>query len=306
MSDDRDDFKAWDNHPQKVHPCRPRDNLKVNWATFYNAAANRDSFCHARAQVRESFRLGPSTPPTRDLLPFDGTTSYRLQYVPHPVQPRKPRERPLYRPNGGGWPAEPLRSFKPRVAWETNPAAIEGTTKFGEPLKTWSLPPRPRPRPRAKEDGYRPAGGETAHISTSRADYVEHRGCPRARSARPAPEAWGAAGGRRGSLGAPLTSTMREDYKAWAVVVAPQQELEHSTGPTTRHPPQRSVSCKPRPKPPEPPRPLLEAPSIAPASQPRRLPDGWAPPRSRSREEKPTHLSGRWVSGSKRGSQNFG
>lgn len=248
-----EDFQAWDNPPQKVHPFRPRDNLKVNWATFSNAATNRDSFClvghtHAHAQVRESFRPGPSTPrppPTRDLLPFDGTTNYRSQYVPHPVQPRRPRERPLYRPNstplprlstsyqdygGGGRPAETLRSFKPGGAWKTNPAAFEGTTEFGEQFKTWPLLPRPRPRPRAKEDGYLPAGGETAPISTSRADYVEHRGCTRVRSARPAPEAWGAAGGRHGSLGAPLTSTMREDYKAWAVVVAvPRQELEHST-----------------------------------------------------------------------------
>ncbi|XP_056156158.1 uncharacterized protein LOC130130473 [Lampris incognitus] len=38
-------------------------------------------------QTRENFKLVPQT---QEHIPFDGTTTYRLQYIPYPVQPRKP------------------------------------------------------------------------------------------------------------------------------------------------------------------------------------------------------------------------
>ncbi|CAL8327497.1 unnamed protein product [Lota lota] len=262
----REDFQAWDS-PPKIHPFRPCDNLKVNREIFANTTTNRDSFCHRSTPVtvRESCKPAP---PAREVLPFDGTTNYRSQYLSHPVQPRRPNARPVYQPAGAplarlytshqdfrGQQSEMARSFKPTAAWEKNPAAFEGTTEFTAQFKAW--PPQPRFQPKTKE--YSAPSGDMAHLSTTRADFGEHRGFRRPEAVRPAHETRA-----RPPAEAPMKSTMKEDFKAWAtarrVPVASQlQEMERPKGPFAKMTTARSsytpkvaqcaVSCKPRPKP---------------------------------------------------------
>uniref|UniRef100_UPI003AACA7DD stabilizer of axonemal microtubules 2-like n=1 Tax=Centroberyx gerrardi TaxID=166262 RepID=UPI003AACA7DD len=266
----KDDFRAWNAH--KLQPYRLCDNLKVNEGKFEMTTTSKDAYCHKNpVKVTDNFK---PVPQMRESLPFDSITNYRSQYVTHPVQPRKPREKPLYHPNSAplsrvftshqdykGLPTEPVKSFKPKVAWERNPAAFDGTSEFGDKFKTWPLGPKFH----HKAEEYSPPQVRMLFLSTTHGDYTAQE-CQRPKSARPPVQAW-----MKDKEPFQARSTMKEDYKAWGTVrrspivhkeelERPKEAFEYTTTSRSEYTPktaQRAVSCKPTPKPLSP-KPMLD------------------------------------------------
>lgn len=68
---------------------------------------------------------------------FESITSYRFDYVSHPVQPRRRREKPGYQPSTGlSEPAAPLR---PTVSWDSHQGLVDEAREFVQHFKTRSL-----------------------------------------------------------------------------------------------------------------------------------------------------------------------
>ncbi|CAL8240213.1 unnamed protein product [Gadus morhua 'NCC'] len=231
-----EDLQAWDS-PARVHPLRPRDNLRVNRALF--ATTSRDSVCPPGPPVtgRESCRPAP---PPREAPPFTRAADHSSQYRP-------PAPHGLQGPALGS-----ARSLEPAGAWGRSPASFASTTEFRDQYRAWPLPARLQPQTREHRA---PEGDMAPLLSTTRAHFGEHRGLQRPPGARPAREA---------SVRSSVRSTMKEDFRAWTTVrrlpvAPPPQELEWPRGPFARtttarasYTPkaaQRSLSCKPRPRP---------------------------------------------------------
>ncbi|XP_030194922.1 stabilizer of axonemal microtubules 1 [Gadus morhua] len=259
-----EDFQAWDS-PARAHPLRPRDNLRVNRALFATATTNRDSFCPPGPPVAAREGCRPAPPP-REAPPFDSTADHSSQYRPPTVRPRRPPARPACHPPGPpltgvhtshtdsrGQPSGTARSLEPAAAWGRSPASFASTTEFRDQYRAWPLPARLQPQTREHRA---PEGDMAPLLSTTRAHFGEHRGLQRPPGARP---------GREASVrSSPVRSTMKEDFRAWTTVrrppvAPPPQELEWPWGPFARtttarasYTPkaaQRSLSCKPRPRP---------------------------------------------------------
>ncbi|XP_064787821.1 stabilizer of axonemal microtubules 2-like [Oncorhynchus masou masou] len=229
------EFRAW--HNQKVQPYRTCDNLKLNDSKFEVTTTFQDDYCQkGPAVARESFKPAADA---RETLPFDGATNYQTQYVPHPVQPRQPKERAVYRPTSAplngvsthrqdyrGLPAEPAKPFRAKVAWESSPAVFQGTSEFRDQYKAWPL----QPKHRHQAEEYCPPEGTMVGLSTAHADYVDHESQQRPQSARPRVEAWT----KEAREPLQTRSTMKEDYRTWDVVRRPPMvyadELEKPKG----------------------------------------------------------------------------
>lgn len=144
-----------------------------------------------------------SVPQVPEPQPFESMTSYRSDYVTHPLQPRIRREKPAYKPRG--LPFEPIASSRPKVAWDTNEEVFD--TDFFQKFKTWSLETKFHGQGKAKESG--PAADHEKFLSTTHADYTTHK-CQRTKPVLPSMQS-------REKSKEPLqtTTTMKEDYKAW-------------------------------------------------------------------------------------------
>ncbi|CAL8237280.1 unnamed protein product [Arctogadus glacialis] len=242
-----EDLQAWDS-PARVHPLRPRDNLRVNRALF--TTTNRDSVCPPGPPVTGREGCRPAPPP-REAPPFDGTADHSSQYRPPAVRPRRPPARPAYHPPGPpltgvhtshtdsrGQPSGTGRSLEPAAAWGRSPASSASTTEFRDQYRAWPLPARLQPQTRE----YRaPEGDMALLLPTTRAHFGEHRGLQRPPGARPAREA---------SVRSSVRSTMKEDFRAPTTVrrlpvAPPPQELERPRGPSARTPtPRRLVHVR--------------------------------------------------------------
>uniref|UniRef100_A0A8C5ABM4 Uncharacterized protein n=1 Tax=Gadus morhua TaxID=8049 RepID=A0A8C5ABM4_GADMO len=242
-----------------------------------------------RSTMKEDFRawttvrLLPVAPPPQELEwprgPFARTTTARAsytpkakkensfsQYRPPAARPRRPPAQPACHPPGPpltgvntghtdsrGQPSGTARSLEPAAAWGRSPASFASTTEFRDQYRAWPLPARLQPQTREHRA---PEGDMAPLLSTTRAHFGEHRGLQRPPGAWPAREA---------SVRSSVRSTMKEDFRAWTTVrrlpvAPPPQELEWPRGPSARtttarasYTPkaaQRSLSCKPRPRPP--------------------------------------------------------
>uniref|UniRef100_A0AAZ3S3Y3 Stabilizer of axonemal microtubules 2 n=1 Tax=Oncorhynchus tshawytscha TaxID=74940 RepID=A0AAZ3S3Y3_ONCTS len=170
------DFREW--QIQKVQPYRTSDNLKLNNSKFEVTTTYQDEFCYkGPAEARERFKPAPDAPET---LPFDGATNYQTQYMSHPVLPRQPKEKAVYRQDSLGLPAKPVKPFRAKVAWESSPAIFQGTTEFHDQYKSWPLQPKHRHH----------AQGTMVGLPTAHADHV-------------------------GQAPLQTRSTMKEHYRAW-------------------------------------------------------------------------------------------
>ncbi|CAL8377919.1 unnamed protein product [Boreogadus saida] len=260
-----EDFQAWDS-PARVHPCRPRDNLKVNRALFATATTNRDSFCPPGSPLSATESCRPAPPP-REAPPFDGTADHSSQYRPPTAWPRRPPARPAYHPPGPpltgvhtghtdyrGQPSGTAWSSEPAAAWGRSPASSTSTTEFRDQYQACPLPARLQHQ--SREYRARAPEGYMALLSTTRAHFGEHGGVQRPP---------GALDPAVLPVRSSVRSTMKEDFRAWTTVcrlpvAPPPQELEWPRGPSARtttarasYTPktaQRSLSCKPNPRPP--------------------------------------------------------
>lgn len=68
---------------------------------------------------------------------FESITSYRFDYVSHPVQPRTRRGKPGYQRNTGL--SEPVASLRPTVSWDVHQELVDEAREVVQHFKTWSL-----------------------------------------------------------------------------------------------------------------------------------------------------------------------
>ncbi|KAL7880156.1 hypothetical protein SRHO_G00024100 [Serrasalmus rhombeus] len=217
----QEEFKPWSL--ERCQPFRTNDNLTVNQEKFVNTTTFRDDFCpKISSSTREKFK---PIPQIQESLPFDGTTNYKLHYVPHPVKPRKPREKEKYRPSSAsfdgvsthkqdykGIPTEVPKPIKVKDAWGTNCAPFQATTEFHDQYKPWSL----QLKQAHKVENYRPVVGNMDFLSTTHADYVLHE-YQQVQHVRPPISAW-----EKNKEPFQGKSVMKEDYRAWDVACQPQ------------------------------------------------------------------------------------
>lgn len=196
-------------------PFRASDNLTLSQDKFDATTTCQDDFCpKSGGPVRESFK---PTQQVQESQPFDGTTSYRLAFVSHPLQQRPPRKKVPYEPNAApfngvsihrqdfrGLRGEVAKSTKIKSTWEASATPFEGVSEYQERYQAWPVQP-PFQR---KSDGHCLPGGAMELISTAHGDFAGQQGPP-AVSARPPIQAW--------CKGKPFDacSTMKTDYRAW-------------------------------------------------------------------------------------------
>ncbi|XP_038550490.1 uncharacterized protein LOC119884092 [Micropterus salmoides] len=106
------DFRTWKvnmRRPYKLH-----DGLKVN----QGLVVTNSEGCFQKKSVQVEVNSKP-VPQEREPQHFESITSYRSDYVTHPLQPRTGREKPVYRTNKR-LPLEHGTPSGPNVAWDIN------------------------------------------------------------------------------------------------------------------------------------------------------------------------------------------
>ncbi|XP_030018535.1 stabilizer of axonemal microtubules 2 isoform X2 [Sphaeramia orbicularis] len=162
------DFQPW--KAEKRLPYRPMDNLKVNHGTFYaeNTTVGNCSF--------------KNCVPPADKQVFESITSYRSDYVAHPLLPRPCKE------------TTAKQKYKNCLTWTKNPEHSDEASGLINPLKTCSLT----------------ESNSSAYLSTMRADYTAHKHHPKTQPVLPPTST-------NVKSNAPFegTTTMRDSFRAW-------------------------------------------------------------------------------------------
>ncbi|XP_007255266.3 stabilizer of axonemal microtubules 1 isoform X2 [Astyanax mexicanus] len=101
MSLYKEQFKPW--CVERLRPFKITDNLQLNQGKFVNTTTFQDDYsAKGSTSPRKNFK--PITQIVES-LPFDGTTNYKLNYITHPVQSRKPKTK-KYRPPSASFHGE--------------------------------------------------------------------------------------------------------------------------------------------------------------------------------------------------------
>ncbi|XP_068444504.1 uncharacterized protein [Clinocottus analis] len=146
----KNDFQAW--KVNKRLPYKQANSLTVNQGLVVTGA-----------------RPSQGSPQVRKPQPFESITSYRSDYVTHPVQPIR-RVKPMQ--STKGLLSEPCRnSSKPRAAWEMNQDICDQASAFFQEFKNWSLKNKLCDR----ESG--PAADDLGVHCTTCADIAELKCC---------------------------------------------------------------------------------------------------------------------------------
>ncbi|XP_068569576.1 stabilizer of axonemal microtubules 2 isoform X2 [Cebidichthys violaceus] len=190
----KNDFQAW--KVKRRLPYKLTDSLKVNQGLVVTEHPSKGRFQLNSVQVAANSKPVPQ--------PFESVTSYRSDYVTHPVQPTR-REAPVY--HTIGLLSQPAVSLKPKVAWAVNQAILDEASALFREFKTWSLENKFHGKGKAKESS--PPADHCNFLSTTRADYTEHK-CQRAKPVLPSKQTRETS--KRRFCG---TTTMKEDYKSW-------------------------------------------------------------------------------------------
>ncbi|XP_029382809.1 stabilizer of axonemal microtubules 2 [Echeneis naucrates] len=198
----KNDFQAW--KANKRQPYRLQDSLKVNQGLVVPKNASKET--HSQ---RNSFRVDANCKPApqeQEPQPFESMTSYRCDYIPHQVQPRRHRMKPMNR-NNTALPSERAESFGPKLAYHKNQELLNEASKFFEQFKTWSLETNFHGQGKAKVSS--PPADRHGFLSITHADYTPHEYqhtkpvLPSVQSSEKIKEPF------------PTLTTMKEDYKAW-------------------------------------------------------------------------------------------
>ncbi|XP_018546206.1 stabilizer of axonemal microtubules 2 [Lates calcarifer] len=196
----KNDFRAWTTN--KRQPYRLNDSLKVNQGLVVtNGTSKEDQSQKNSAQADANSKPVQKQEPQ----PFESITSYRSDYITHPVQPRIRREKPVKQTNKG-LPLEPVASFGPKLAWHINQELFDGASDFFQQFKTWSLETKFHGQGKAKASS--PAD-DNPFVSTTHTDYTPHK-CQRTKPILPC-----VTGNEKSKEPFQTTTTMKEDYKAW-------------------------------------------------------------------------------------------
>ncbi|XP_010792880.1 stabilizer of axonemal microtubules 2 [Notothenia coriiceps] len=183
----KDDFQAW--KVIKRQPYKLTDSLKVKQGLVAPISTSKQSpfqKVHVGANCK-------AVPKELEPQPIESITSYRSDYVAHPVQPRKRREQPVQQNKG-----LPLQAAVPlyRELFDAAHKSFEN----GSPETQF------QGRGKAKESI--PSADVNQFISTTHTDFPAHK-CQRTKPILPMEH--------RERVNEPLesTTTMREAYKAW-------------------------------------------------------------------------------------------
>ncbi|XP_056289911.1 stabilizer of axonemal microtubules 1-like isoform X2 [Pseudoliparis swirei] len=185
----RRDFQVW--KVKKLLPYKPADSLTVNQGLVVTGCPFQNTAVQVAA---DSLKF-----PEVRKAPFESVTSYRSDYVTHPVQTRH-RVKPTHPTKD--LLAEPDVPLKPRVAWDQD--ICDEANSFFQSFKDWSIENKIHSKGHARESGPPPDD-----LSTALADNTEHE-CRRAKPG-PAPQ-WSRGTAKERSGG---TTTMKEDFRCW-------------------------------------------------------------------------------------------
>ncbi|XP_069561318.1 uncharacterized protein [Brachyistius frenatus] len=123
----QNDFRVW-----KEHRCQPytvKDCLKVHQGLLPPGTTQTE-----KKYVEANPKLFAKEEKPK---PMEGLTSYRLNYVPHPVQPRPRRMKPTHN-TSRVLPLEPM-SLRPKIAWDMKKTHLDEASEFFEKFHSWSL-----------------------------------------------------------------------------------------------------------------------------------------------------------------------
>ncbi|XP_042368604.1 stabilizer of axonemal microtubules 2 [Plectropomus leopardus] len=196
----KNDFRAW--KANKLQPFKLSDSLKVNQGLHVTDCASKESGLQKKSVQVET--NSTPVPQTQILHPFESVTSYRLDYVSYPAQPRRRTEKPVYQTKG--LLSEPAVSVRPKDVWDKNQEHFDPANERFQQIKTWSLETKFHSQGKAKEAS---PSADQDYLSTTHADYTAHK-CERTKPILPSVKP-------RGKNKEPFqaTTTMMEDYKVW-------------------------------------------------------------------------------------------
>uniref|UniRef100_A0A3B4TTM1 Stabilizer of axonemal microtubules 2 n=1 Tax=Seriola dumerili TaxID=41447 RepID=A0A3B4TTM1_SERDU len=248
----KNDFQAWKANQRQ--PYRLHDNLKVDQGLVVTKSA------HKGPSEKNSVQVDANSKPVEQEegpKPFERTTSYKSDYITHPMPPRTCRKKPVNQSNKGLL-AEHTESFGPNLAWHMNQEVFNEASEFFQQFKTWSLETKFCGQGKAKVSS--PPAGHNVFLSTTHADYTPHE-CQRTKPILPSVQ-----NSEKSKEPFPSVTTMKEDYKAWStprrlpIVRKAEMEWPMKT-PISVCTPKPSETCKTNPKPCSP-HPKLNEPAV--------------------------------------------
>ncbi|XP_076443328.1 stabilizer of axonemal microtubules 2-like [Babylonia areolata] len=173
------DYRNWDmGKPKRYGP-------EAVWQPPKDAFGGESTFQHDYKRYNERPRppMKPHNATAVSDSPFDGTTGYRVDYVPHPLGARFVKEKEKYKPSGvpmdglttfkrdyRGDPGEKTLSCKPDGQAVASDAPFEDTTTFNHDYRKW---PMERPYHHLP-DPYKKPDGDMDMNTTNRITYKQH------------------------------------------------------------------------------------------------------------------------------------
>ncbi|XP_059211425.1 stabilizer of axonemal microtubules 1-like [Centropristis striata] len=220
----KNDFQAW--KANKRQPFKLSDSLKVNQGLV---VPNR-IYKEGRSQ-KNSVQVPANSKPVpqeEGPHPIESVTSYRSDYITHPVQPRTLTKKPAYQTKG--LTLQAAVSLKPKAAWDIHQEPLDEASQLFQEFKAWSLDNKFLGQSKAKESG--PAADHDDFLSTTHADYTAHK-CQRTKPILPSMQTRER---EKGEEPFSKTTTMREDYKGWhtpqRLPIVPKDEMDWPKKPT--------------------------------------------------------------------------
>ncbi|XP_037613897.1 stabilizer of axonemal microtubules 2 [Sebastes umbrosus] len=187
----KDSFQAWKINKRK--PLKLPDGLKVNQGLVVTNGTYQNNSAHAAAKN------------VQEPLPFESVTSYRCDYVIHPLQPMIRREKHVDYTKG--LPLQLSASSKPKPAQDVNQELLDEDSELDQQFKTLSLENCCHCRCNAREPSQ--LADYNNFLSTTHADFTAHN-CERTQPYLPSTHNLGKS--RKPFQG---ISTMKDDYRAW-------------------------------------------------------------------------------------------
>uniref|UniRef100_A0AAQ6IHQ8 Uncharacterized protein n=1 Tax=Anabas testudineus TaxID=64144 RepID=A0AAQ6IHQ8_ANATE len=211
----KNDFQAWDGNEHQPPGLSASSKVTQELAVSKGGNSQKDP---AQVEVNSD-----SDPQKKERQPLDSITSYRSDYVAHPLPPRTQREKPVYQPKKG-LPLNPTTSFRPKVTWNINQELFDGANEFLKHFNTWSIETRFQGQRKAQVS----SPPTEKFLSTTHADYTTHK-CQRTKPILPSVNS-----SEKSKEPFQALTTMREDYKAWDTprhVPVRKEEMERKRNP---------------------------------------------------------------------------
>ncbi|XP_043845862.1 stabilizer of axonemal microtubules 2 [Dromiciops gliroides] len=163
----KDDFRAWNTEKSELAKHLPTEK-----STFQNDLHPQK--LHRGSDFKSLNLFSHSD------IPFNGITSHRLAYVPHPLEPKFLRPKEVYKPNNEpfddlttqrhaykGLFGEPAKICRPVITKVAKNAPFRESTEFRDNFLSWEIP-LPKVRKLMKYDP------STGHVEQSSKIHQDH------------------------------------------------------------------------------------------------------------------------------------